>query len=95
MDLAAKHVTNRSTFGNGLPLEKLMLQIAHPVTRAFDASLLPIENGMDCKKRHRQGLFGQHGSSVVDTALQRGALGYSYNPLPLTGTRSQRLVDGG
>lgn len=107
LDLAAKHVTSRSTFGERLAdRQGVRWMLADCAAEIYKARLMLLhiaykaEKGMDL--RHENGIakvfLANMVHQVVDTSLQlHGALGYSMDT-PLAGwyrsIRSQRLVDG-
>lgn len=107
LDLAAKHVTSRTTFGTRLAdRQGVQWMLADCASELYLARLVLLhiaykaENGMDLRQENSIAkVFLAHMvHKVVDTALQlHGALGYS-NDTPLarwyTSIRSQRLVDG-
>lgn len=107
LDLAAKHVTGRTTFGTRLAdRQGVQWMLADCASELYMARLVLLhiaykaENGMDLRQENSIAkVFLAHMvHKVVDTALQlHGALGYS-NDTPLarwyTSIRSQRLVDG-
>lgn len=107
LDLAAKHVTSRETFGKRLAdRQGVQWMLADCATELYMARLVLLhiaykaENGMDMRQENSMAkVFLAHMvHKVVDTALQlHGALGYSHDtPLArwYTSIRSQRLVDG-
>ncbi len=107
LDLAAKHVTNRSTFGKRLAdRQGVRWMLADCAAEIYKARLMLMhiaykaENGMDLRQENgiAKVFMANMVHQVVDTALQlHGALGYSHDtPLArwYTGIRSQRLVDG-
>lgn len=107
MDLAAKHVTSRDTFGQRLAdRQGVQWMLADCAAELYKARLMLLhiaykaENGMDMRQENSIAkVFLAHMvHQVVDTALQlHGALGYSHDtPLArwYTSIRSQRLVDG-
>ena len=107
LDLAAKHVTSRTTFGTRLAdRQGVQWMLADCASELYMARLVLLhiaykaEKGMDLRQENSIAkVFLAHMvHKVVDTALQlHGALGYS-NDTPLarwyTSIRSQRLVDG-
>ncbi len=107
LDLAAKHVTERSTFGQRLAdRQGVQWMLADCASELYMARLMLLhiaykaEKGMDLRQENSIAkVFLAHMvHKVVDTALQlHGALGYSHDtPLArwYTSIRSQRLVDG-
>jgi acyl-CoA dehydrogenase len=107
LDLAAKHVTGRSTFGTRLAdRQGVQWMLADCASELYMARLMLLhiaykaEHGMDLRQENSIAkVFLAHMvHKVVDTALQlHGALGYSQDtPLArwYAGIRSQRLVDG-
>ncbi|MEE2777532.1 MAG: acyl-CoA dehydrogenase family protein [Acidobacteriota bacterium] len=107
LDLAAKHVTGRTTFGKRLAdRQGVQWMLADCASELYMARLVLLhiaykaENGMDLRQENSIAkVFLAHMvHNVVDTALQlHGALGYSHDtPLArwYTSVRSQRLVDG-
>ncbi|MEQ8860941.1 MAG: acyl-CoA dehydrogenase family protein [Pseudomonadales bacterium] len=107
LDLAAKHVTERETFGQRLAdRQGVQWMLADCATELYKARLMLLhiaykaEKGMDLRQENGMAkVFLAHMvHQVVDTALQlHGALGYSHDtPLArwYTSIRSQRLVDG-
>ncbi len=107
LDLAAAHVTQRSTFGQRLAdRQGVQWMLADCATELYKARLMLLhiaykaEKGMDLRQENGMAkVFLAHMvHQVVDTALQlHGALGYSHDtPLArwYTSIRSQRLVDG-
>lgn len=107
LDLAAKHVTERSTFGKRLAdRQGVQWMLADCASELYMARLMLLhiaykaEKGMDLRQENSIAkVFLAHMvHKVVDTALQlHGALGYSHDtPLArwYTAVRSQRLVDG-
>ena len=107
LDLAAEHVTNRTTFGKGLEdRQGVQFMLAECASQLYIARLMLMhiaykaENGMDIRQENgiAKVFLANMVHKVVDTALQlHGALGYSTDT-PLAGwythIRSQRLVDG-
>src|SRR3984885_5309552 len=107
LDLAVKHVTQRSTFGEKLSKRQGVLwMLADCASELYMARLMLLhiaykaEHKMDMRQENSIAkVFLAHMvHKVVDTAIQlHGALGYSQD-LPLaswyTHIRSQRLVDG-
>ncbi|MFK7913396.1 MAG: acyl-CoA dehydrogenase family protein [Pseudomonadales bacterium] len=107
LDLAAKHVTSRETFGKRLAdRQGVQWMLADCASELYMARLVLLhiaykaENGMDMRQENgiAKVFLAHMVHKVVDTALQlHGALGYS-NDTPLarwyTSIRSQRLVDG-
>jgi acyl-CoA dehydrogenase len=107
LDLAAKHVVSRSTFGERLAdRQGVRWMMADCASEIYKARLMLLhiaykaENGMDLRNENgiAKVFLANMVHQVVDTALQlHGALGYSHDtPLArwYTGIRSQRLVDG-
>ncbi|HEX7035689.1 MAG TPA: acyl-CoA dehydrogenase family protein [Pseudomonadales bacterium] len=107
LDLAAKHVTERSTFGKRLAdRQGVQWMLADCATELYMARLMLLhiaykaEKGLDLRQENSIAkVFLAHMvHKVVDTALQlHGALGYSHDtPLAswYTAVRAQRLVDG-
>lgn len=107
LDLAAKHVTSRSTFGKRLAdRQGVQWMLADCASELYMARLVLLhiaykaEKGLDMRQENSIAkVFLAHMvHKVVDTALQlHGALGYSTDtPLArwYTSIRSQRLVDG-
>jgi acyl-CoA dehydrogenase len=107
LDLAAAHVTSRTTFGTRLAdRQGVQWMLADCASELYMARLVLLhiaykaENGMDLRQENSIAkVFLAHMvHKVVDTALQlHGALGYSHDtPLArwYTSIRSQRLVDG-
>lgn len=107
LDLAAKHVSERETFGSRLAdRQGVQWMLADCASELYMARLMLLhiaykaEKGMDLRQENSIAkVFLAHMvHKVVDTALQlHGALGYSHDtPLArwYTGIRSQRLVDG-
>ena len=107
LDLAAKHVTNRATFGKKLSERQgVQWMLADCASELYMARLMLLhiaykaEKGLDLRQENSIAkVFLAHMvHKVVDTAIQlHGALGYSADtPLAAwyTHIRSQRLVDG-
>ena len=107
LDLAAKHVTSRTTFGKKLSdRQGVQWMLADCAAELYQARLMLLhiaykaEKGLDLRQENSIAkVFLAHMvHKVVDTALQlHGALGYSRDtPLAAwyTHIRSQRLVDG-
>ena len=107
LDLAAKHVTSRSTFGTPLSdRQGVQWMLADCASELYMARLMLLhiaykaEKGQDLRQENSIAkVFLAHMvHKVVDTAIQlHGALGYSQDtPLArwYTSIRSQRLVDG-
>ena len=107
LDLAAKHVTQRETFGQRLAdRQGVQWMLADCASELYMARLVLLhiaykaEKGLDLRQENSIAkVFLAHMvHKVVDTALQlHGALGYSQDtPLArwYTAIRSQRLVDG-
>ncbi|MGI9328615.1 MAG: acyl-CoA dehydrogenase family protein [Pseudomonadales bacterium] len=107
LDLAAKHVTSRETFGQRLAdRQGVQWMLADCASELYMARLVLLhiaykaEKGLDMRQENSIAkVFLAHMvHKVVDTALQlHGALGYSTDtPLArwYTSIRSQRLVDG-
>lgn len=107
LDLAAQHVTSRSTFGKKLSdRQGVQWMLADCAAELYQARLMLLhiaykaEKGLDLRQENSIAkVFLAHMvHKVVDTALQlHGALGYSRDtPLAAwyTHIRSQRLVDG-
>jgi acyl-CoA dehydrogenase len=107
LDMAAKHVIGRSTFGTRLAdRQGVQWMLADCASELYMARLMLLhiaykaEQGMDMRQENSIAkVFLAHMvHKVVDTALQlHGALGYSQDtPLArwYTSIRSQRLVDG-
>ncbi|MAI16151.1 MAG: acyl-CoA dehydrogenase, partial [Gammaproteobacteria bacterium] len=107
LDLAAGHVTQRSTFGKRLAdRQGVRWMLADCASEIYKARLILLhiaykaEQGMDLRNENgiAKVFLANMVHQVVDTALQlHGALGYSHDtPLArwYTGIRSQRLVDG-
>jgi acyl-CoA dehydrogenase len=107
LDLAAKQVTSRETFGSRLAdRQGVQWMLADCASELYMARLMLLhiaykaEKGLDLRQENSIAkVFLAHMvHKVVDTALQlHGALGYSQDtPLArwYTGIRAQRLVDG-
>lgn len=107
LDLAAKHVTGRETFGKRLAdRQGVLWMLADCASELYMARLMLLhiaykaEKGMDMRQENgiAKVFLAHMVHKVVDTALQlHGALGYSHDtPLArwYTSIRSQRLVDG-
>jgi acyl-CoA dehydrogenase len=107
LDLAAKHVTQRVTFGKRLAERQgVQWMLADCASQLYIARLMLLhiaykaENGMDLRQENSiaKVYLAHMVHNVVDTALQlHGALGYSQDtPLArwYTAVRAQRLVDG-
>jgi len=107
LDLAAGHVSQRSTFGKRLAdRQGVRWMLADCASEIYKARLMLLhiaykaEHGMDLRSENgiAKVFLANMVHQVVDTALQlHGALGYSHDtPLArwYTGIRSQRLVDG-
>lgn len=107
LDMAAEHVTGRSTFGQRLAdRQGVQWMLADCASELYMARLMLLhiaykaEKGLDMRQENSIAkVFLAHMvHKVVDTALQlHGALGYSHDtPLArwYTAVRSQRLVDG-
>ncbi len=107
LDLAAKHVTSRETFGKRLAdRQGVQWMLADCASELYMARLMLLhiaykaERGMDLRQENgiAKVFLAHMVHKVVDTALQlHGALGYSTDtPLArwYTSIRSQRLVDG-
>ena len=107
LDMAAAHVTQRSTFGKLLSdRQGVQFMLAECASELYMARLMLLhiaykaERGMDLRQENSIAkVFLAHMvHKVVDTAIQlHGALGYSQDtPLAswYTHIRSQRLVDG-
>lgn len=107
LDMAAKRVTERSTFGRPLSdRQGVQWMLADCATELYIARLMLLhiaykaEKGMDLRQENSiaKVYLANMVHKVVDTALQlHGALGYSHDtPLArwYTSIRSQRLVDG-
>jgi len=107
LDLAAKHVVGRETFGKRLAdRQGVRWMLADCAAEIYKARLMLLhiaykaERGMDLRQENgiAKVFLAHMVHQVVDTALQlHGALGYSHDT-PLArwyiGIRSQRLVDG-
>ncbi len=107
LDMAAAHVTSRSTFGKKLEeRQAVQFMLADCASELYIARLMLMhiaykaENKMDIRQENgiAKVFLAHMVHKVVDTAIQlHGALGYSQD-LPLarwyTHIRSQRLVDG-
>lgn len=107
LDMAAEHVTKRSTFGKKLDeRQAVQFMLADCASELYIARLMLMH--IAYKAEHKLDMRQENGIAkvflanmvhkVVDTAIQlHGALGYSQD-LPLarwyTHIRSQRLVDG-
>jgi acyl-CoA dehydrogenase len=107
LDLATKHVTSRSTFGEKLSKRQgVQWMLADCATQIYISRLMLLhiaykaEKGMDLRQENSiaKVYLANMVHKVVDTAIQlHGALGYSQDtPLAAwyTHIRSQRLVDG-
>ena len=107
LDMAAKHVIERETFGSRLAdRQGVQWMLADCASELYMARLMLLhiaykaEKGLDLRQENSIAkVFLAHMvHKVVDTALQlHGALGYSHDtPLArwYTGIRRQRLVDG-
>lgn len=107
LDLAAKHVTSKSSFGQRLAdRQGVQWMLADCASELYMARLILLhiaykaEKGMDIRQENgiAKVFLANMVHKVVDTALQlHGALGYSHDtPLAkwYTSIRSQRLVDG-
>jgi acyl-CoA dehydrogenase len=107
LDLAAKHVTSRTTFGTQLSKRQgVQWMLADCASELYMARLMLLhiaykaEKGMDLRQENgiAKVFLAHMVHKVVDTALQlHGALGYSTDtPLAAwyAGIRAQRLVDG-
>ena len=107
LDMAAKHVVNRSTFGQRLAdRQGVQWMLADCASELYIARLMLLhiaykaENGMDLRQENSiaKVYLAHMVHKVVDTAIQlHGALGYSQDtPLArwYTAIRAQRLVDG-
>src|SRR5450755_3853233 len=107
LDMAAKHVTSRSTFGKPLSdRQGVQFMLADCASELYIARLMLMhiaykaEKGMDLRQENgiAKVFLAHMVHKVVDTAIQlHGALGYSQDtPLAAwyTHIRSQRLVDG-
>jgi len=107
LDMAAKHVTSRTTFGKKLDeRQAVQFMLADCASQLYIARLMLMhiaykaENRLDLRQENgiAKVFLANMVHKVVDTAIQlHGALGYSQD-LPLarwyTHIRSQRLVDG-
>jgi len=107
LDMAAEHVTSRSTFGKKLDeRQAVQFMLAECATELYIARLMLLhiaykaEKGLDLRQENgiAKVYLANMVHKVVDTAIQlHGALGYSQDtPLArwYTHIRSQRLVDG-
>jgi acyl-CoA dehydrogenase len=107
LDLAAKHVTSRTTFGKKLSERQgVQWMLADCASQLYIARLMLMhiaykaEKGLDMRQENgiAKVFLANMVHKVVDTAIQlHGALGYSTDtPLArwYTHIRSQRLVDG-
>lgn len=107
LDMAAEHVTQRSTFGKLLSdRQAVQFMLAECASQLYIARLMLLhiafkaEKGMDLRQENSiaKVYLAHMVHHVVDTAIQlHGALGYSRDtPLAAwyTHIRSQRLVDG-
>jgi len=107
LDMAAEHITNRSTFGKKLDeRQAVQFMLAECATELYIARLMLLhiaykaEKGLDLRQENgiAKVYLANMVHKVVDTAIQlHGALGYSQDtPLArwYTHIRSQRLVDG-
>ena len=107
LDMAAKRVTERVTFGRRLAdRQGVQWMLADCASQLYIARLMLLhiaykaENGMDLRQENSiaKVYLAHMVHNVVDTALQlHGALGYSQDtPLArwYTAVRAQRLVDG-
>jgi len=107
LDMAAEHVTSRSTFGKPLAeRQAVQFMLAECATELYIARLMLLhiaykaEKGLDLRQENgiAKVYLANMVHKVVDTAIQlHGALGYSQDtPLArwYTHIRSQRLVDG-
>ena len=107
LDMAAAHITSRSTFGQPLhSRQAVQFMMAECATQLYISRLMLLhiaykaEKGMDLRQENSMAkvYLAHMVHKVVDTAIQlHGALGYSRDtPLAgwYTGIRSQRLVDG-
>src|SRR5580704_18068782 len=107
LDMAAKHVTSRTTFGKKLSERQgVQWMLADCASELYMARLMLLhiaykaEKGMDLRQENSIAkVFLAHMvHHVVDTAIQlHGALGYSQDTILAkwyTQVRSQRLVDG-
>jgi len=107
LDMAAEHVTTRSTFGEKLSRRQgVQWMLADCASQLYIARLMLLH--IAYKAEHKMDIRQENGIAkvflanmvhkVVDTAIQlHGALGYSRDtPLAAwyTHIRSQRLVDG-
>src|SRR6201996_929793 len=107
LDLAAAHITKRSTFGEKLSKRQaVQFMMAECATQLYIARLMLLhiaykaEKGMDLRQENSiaKVYLAHMVHHVIDTAIQlHGALGFSQDtPLAkwYTQVRSQRLVDG-
>jgi len=107
LDLAAKHVTSRETFGQLVSdRQAVQFMMAECATQLYIARLMLLhiaykaEKGLDLRQENSiaKVYLAHMVHHVVDTAIQlHGALGYSHDtPLArwYTHIRAQRLVDG-
>lgn len=107
LDLAAKHITQRTTFGTRLAdRQGVQWMLADCANELYMARLVLLhiaykaEKGLDIRQENSMAkvFLANMVYKAVDTALQlHGALGYSHDtPLArwYTQIRSQRLVDG-
>jgi acyl-CoA dehydrogenase len=107
LDMAAEHVTKRTTFGRKLDeRQAVQFMLAECATELYIARLMLLhiaykaEKGLDLRQENgiAKVYLANMVHKVVDTAIQlHGALGYSQDtPLArwYTHIRSQRLVDG-
>ncbi|MBV8683499.1 MAG: acyl-CoA dehydrogenase family protein [Caulobacteraceae bacterium] len=107
LDMAAEHITKRSTFGEKLSKRQaVQFMMAECATQLYISRLMLLhiaykaEHGMDLRQENSMAkvYLAHMVHHVVDTAIQlHGALGYSRDtPLAAwyTHIRSQRLVDG-
>ena len=107
LDMAAKHITSRETFGKLLSdRQAVQFMMAECATQLYIARLMLLhiaykaEKGLDLRQENSiaKVYLAHMVHHVVDTAIQlHGALGYSMDtPLArwYTQIRSQRLVDG-
>lgn len=107
LDIALKHITNRSTFGKPLhDRQAVQFMLADCAEQLYISRLMLLhiaykaENGLDLRQENSiaKVYLANMVHKVVDTAIQlHGALGYSRDtPLAAwyTHIRSQRLVDG-
>jgi len=107
LDMAAAHVTQRSTFGRKLDeRQAVQFMLAECATQLYISRLMLLhiaykaEKGLDMRQENSiaKVYLAHMVHHVVDTAIQlHGALGYSLDtPLAAwyTHIRSQRLVDG-